>query len=319
MPGAPVQPPPIPHGGSPRLAAPGVSATPTLPRRGVSARLAWAISFLWLSVGLHTLVLSCLAIFVAQADRDSTRLGLEAVLADEEGDEGFDKILDGPAVEVAQDTSAIDSQAAWVPEQSANATAALALGDLDRLGSGSGAREGEGGGGGVELKAGFFGSQSEGRSIVYVVDMSGSMRGRRFDRARSELVRSIAKLSAEQSFYVFFFNDRAYPLFDPLPAKGLLPATTGNKSRASRWIRAREPFSKTNPTLALQWALEMKPQVIYLLTDGELDYPDVVRRVIRDGNKSQTQIHTIAFENEEGARTLEAIAKENNGTFRFVR
>jgi hypothetical protein len=30
-------------------------------------------------------------------------------------------------------------------------------------------------------------------------------------------------------------------------------------------------------------------------------------------------IHTIAFENEEASVTLEAIAKENKGTFRFVK
>jgi hypothetical protein len=31
------------------------------------------------------------------------------------------------------------------------------------------------------------------------------------------------------------------------------------------------------------------------------------------------RIHTIAFENPEGAETLEAIARENKGEFRFVK
>jgi dTDP-4-dehydrorhamnose reductase len=62
----------------------------------------------------------------------------------------------------------------------------------------------------------------------------------------------------------------------------------------------------------------MTPDVIFLLTDGEVEDPASLRELIRKNN-SATTIHTIAFENEEGAATLEAIAQENRGTFRFVR
>ena len=121
--------------------------------------------------------------------------------------------------------------------------------------------------------------------------------------------RSVNKLSPEQKFYVYFFNDRTFPLYDPKPAKGMQVANKTNKQRASAWIRAREPESTTNPNMALQQALEMKPEVIFLLTDGELDDPLEVRQMIKKFNKSNVVIHTIAFENEEGAMTLEAIAR----------
>jgi hypothetical protein len=149
--------------------------------------------------------------------------------------------------------------------------------------------------------------------------MSGSMQGDRFRRATGELARSINKLRSEQSFYVFFFNDRTYPLFDPKPARGILPASPSNRARAIRWIRSREPSRTTDPNLALLQALEMKPDVIFFLTDGELDDPSGVRSMIRANNKSKVVIHTIAFENEDGATTLEAIARENKGEFRFVK
>src|SRR5215510_10845264 len=99
------------------------------------------------------------------------------------------------------------------------------------------------------------------------------MYGERFRRAKTELVRSINKLTPEQRFYVFFFNDRTFPLFFPKPAKGMQAASKTNLQRASAWIRQREPESTTNPNLALQQALEMRPEVIFLLTDGELDDP----------------------------------------------
>jgi hypothetical protein len=145
------------------------------------------------------------------------------------------------------------------------------------------------------------------------------MTGRRFDRARVELKKSINKLSPEQKFYIFFFNDRTFPLFDPKPAKGMIPANSTNKERASRWIALRHPESTTNPNYALQQALEMEPEVIFFLTDGELDDPDAVRYMIRKYNKTKVVIHTIAFENEDGGQTLEAIAQENDGIYRFVK
>jgi uncharacterized protein with von Willebrand factor type A (vWA) domain len=217
-----------------------------------------------------------------------------------------------------------------VSREEASETARRTLGDLNSLGIGTGASgsgdggegsggEGSGSGRGPGLGAGFFGAKGAGKTFVYVVDMSGSMEGERFRRALAELIRSINKLSAEQSFYVIFFNDKMFPMFDPQPAKGLIPATTANKSRATRWIRNRKPSSTTDPKAALEKALGMKPQVIFLLTDGELDDPAEVRHMIRRENKTNVVIHTIAFENEEGATTLETIATENNGTFLFVR
>ena len=55
-----------------------------------------------------------------------------------------------------------------------------------------------------------------------------------------------------------------------------------------------------------------------LFRSGEVDDPEQVRKIIQDNNV-RTTIHTIAFENEDGATTLERIAKENRGSFRFVR
>jgi len=186
-------------------------------------------------------------------------------------------------------------------------------------GSGGGSGGGTGIGQGPGIGAGFFGTKGAGKSFIYIVDMSGSMYGDRFTRAKAELVKSIKRLNPEQKFYVFFFNDRTFPLFEPRPAKGMVPATKANVERASRWIGLRRAESTTNPNYALQQALEMKPEVIFLLTDGELDEPEAVRQMIRKNNKSNVVIHTIAFENPEGGLTLEAIAKENNGVYRFVK
>ena len=310
------------------------------PRRGgPRAQLAWLLLMVklfclqnvnWLlSAGFHAALTLCIAGVALQHHRNSAGVGLEGGLFEGTGEEGFENVLgaDGQAggggtpfestlepIDTAPQSSGLNSLNELI-KMSGGGT----VGGDGGEGGGSGGGSGGGHGSGIGLGAGFFGSKGAGKSFVYVVDCSGSMYGHRFNRAKTELVRSINKLKPEQKFYVYFFNDRTFPLFDPKPAPGMLPAIRGNVERASRWIRSRQPESTTNPNLALKQALEMKPEVIFLLTDGELDDAAEVRQMILRNNKSNVVIHTIAFENEEASATLEAIAKENNGTFRFVK
>jgi hypothetical protein len=277
----------------------------------------------FLSLAFHVTVLACFSISLIRIDRDRHPLGIEGSLAEQDGAGGLENLLQTPSFEVAGAESSVSSSSAELSRQATDEAATRALGDLNALGFGTGASgDGtgdEGGGRAPGLGAGFFGAKGAGKSFVYVVDMSGSMEGDRFRRAIAELIRSINKLAPEQTFYVIFFNDKTFFLFDPQPAKGLIAANTSNKSRATRWIRNRRPSSTTDPMLALQKALAMKPEVIFLLTDGELDNPADVRHMISRENKTGVVIHTIAFENEEASATLETIAAENNGTFRLVK
>lgn len=280
----------------------------------------------WLaSVAVHIGAAAGLSVVLFTASPRQQGLGIEGGLGERLGEVEFESGFDGDSVELSgSPPPAGQIDASSVLQQSADQAAAQALGQIRGLGfgqggSGDGTGTGTGSGRAPGPGAGFFGSQGQGKTFVYVVDMSASMSGERFRRAISELIQSINRLKPEQSFYVYFFNDRAYPLFDPHPARGMVPATPPNRSRASRWIRTRQPASTTNPHLAIQQALEMKPDVIFLLTDGELDEPEEVQKMIRKYNKSGVSIHTIAFENPDGAATLKTIAEENKGTFRFVK
>ena len=71
----------------------------------------------------------------------------------------------------------------------------------------------------------------------------------------------------------------------------------------------------------MRLALQMKPEAIFLLTDGEFDSSDLamLRDEITAGNKeSLTQINTIAFASENDVQSLQTIAQENNGIYRRV-
>lgn len=182
-------------------------------------------------------------------------------------------------------------------------------------GSGGGG-DGDGGIMPGEKRLGFFGSRSSGNSVVFVVDMSGSMDGVRFVRAQQEMIRAIHHLHVTQKFYVVFFNSHTMPLFYPRAPKELVPATPAMKRSATRWITDRRTGQGTEPEGALALALSLQPDVIYFLTDGEFD--EKCRQVCKDNNKSKTIIHTIALQSREGVPLLEAIAQDHNGVFKLV-
>lgn len=306
--------------------------------RGLRAQFVWAwlvVQLLcrqnvaWLlSAGIHGVVLLGVACIALNHSRPVEGVGIESSLVDGLAEQAFDNVLGDDSLTMGGGGTPFETSATQAAEMAQQASELSEMGEFAKGIAGSGSGDGGSGGGsgggtgigqGPGIGAGFFGTKGAGKSFIYVVDMSGSMYGDRFTRAKSELVKSINKLNAEQKFYVFFFNDRTFPLFEPRPAKGMIPATKSNKERASRWIGLRRAESTTNPNYALQQALEMKPEVVFLLTDGELDEPEAVRQMIRNHNKSNVVIHTIAFENEEGGTTLEAIAKDNNGVYRFVK
>ena len=160
----------------------------------------------------------------------------------------------------------------------------------------------------------FFGDDIRANSIVFVVDRSSSMR-EGLDNVKWELARTIDALTRGQRFQVLFFSSGA-PL--ELPGRRLIDATDDNKQRAREFLDAVLPSSGTDPLAAIRRAFALRPDVIYLLTDGEFE-PPVVGLVKGLDPERRVRVNTIAFLQDEGAAVLKAIAAETGGTYRFVR
>ncbi|MBK1790157.1 vWA domain-containing protein [Persicirhabdus sediminis] len=87
-----------------------------------------------------------------------------------------------------------------VPEK-VNVELSEDYGDGDDFGSGWGSGDSFGGGGGPT----FFGQKVSGGNIVYIIDYSGSMKGRREQLMRDELCRSISELAPGTNYQLIFF------------------------------------------------------------------------------------------------------------------
>lgn len=172
---------------------------------------------------------------------------------------------------------------------------------------------GGGGSGESEGSAEFLGVRLEGASFVFIVDRSGSMRGQRFVRAKNELRRTIASLQSDQSYYVIFFSDG--PL--PMPARDLVSPTPENLRLLEKWLRRIDCGGDTNPLAALELAIALRPDAIYMLSDGEFD-PRIPKAIAARQGSQPVPINTIGFVSREGEPMLRELAADSGGSYRFV-
>jgi hypothetical protein len=185
---------------------------------------------------------------------------------------------------------------------------------------GSGA-SGTAGGGGTGAE--FMGVRTDGRHIVYVIDRSGSMMGDRFLHTLLELKRSIERLPEASTFSVVFFSSGnaftgggSYML---MPPGRMMRANARNKREAVDWAESVTPDGGTDPTEALKVALQLKPDAIFLMTDGMFDSPPAVESLLAMGNPdAKVSINTIAFHERTAEEILKRIAAKHRGDYRFV-
>jgi hypothetical protein len=161
----------------------------------------------------------------------------------------------------------------------------------------------------------FFGTPGKGRRFIFIIDRSGSMGVNRLQAAKSELLKTLQKLPAGSQFMIYFFDHGA----EPMPVSGLLTANPRTIAWAGQWVRAREAGGGTDPSQALKWALELRPDTVWLLSDGRFAHDEaILKQLARDNPRQAARINTLAFHDRSGEPALRAIAKANGGTYRFV-
>jgi hypothetical protein len=169
-----------------------------------------------------------------------------------------------------------------------------------------------GGGGNVD----FMIPGQRANSVVFLCDSSGSMMNK-FDTLRQELRKAVDRLKGGQAFDIIFFSADRFVALD----NQLLLALPEAKRKAYEFLDRTAPHGSSDPIPGLRAAFAAKPELIYMLTDG--DYPNnaQVLEELRKLNKDKkVKINTIAFmdRGEEYEKLLKQIADENGGTFKFV-
>lgn len=182
----------------------------------------------------------------------------------------------------------------------------------------------------------FFGMRAAGNRFVYVLDRSGSMgsqsqrpedKFQRFDVARAELMSSVESLQPHQEFYVVLFSTGLRRMFDDRsPISKPIKATPENKSRLRSWLANVRADGGTDPRKSLNLAYKMRPDAIFMLSDGEFrdekkdDSPKSLEIAKEQmANNNGVQINSIAFEDQRSKANMKELADATGGQFRFVR
>jgi len=170
----------------------------------------------------------------------------------------------------------------------------------------------------VEL---FGGPATAGRSFVFLIDRSKSMTAQGMNAieiARRELRSALAALTPEHRFQIIAYNFKT--LF--VNERMMLPATEENKQQADRFLAELGGFGATQHEMALQTAIQLQPDVIYLLTDGGDPYlNDAQLARIRQRAAGRVVIHCVQFVADAPPVSnpfLERLAEQNRGTYRVV-
>lgn len=156
----------------------------------------------------------------------------------------------------------------------------------------------------------FYGVRAPGTFFVFVIDASGSMADAdRWLRVQQELRRTLARLQFPQRYLVIFYNDQAWPMPGGLPAS----ASRSSTARTLAWVRNTLPEGPTDPRAAMTMALGLRPDAVFLLSDGE--YPDgVVADVIR-ANEAPIPVHCIDLSGGAAGDDLKQIATHSGGRY----
>jgi hypothetical protein len=160
-------------------------------------------------------------------------------------------------------------------------------------------------------KTTFFGLHARGQFFVYVVDCSLSMvDDDRFTRATLELRRSVMALVEPQKFEVIFYNREAIPMpGGPRPRTADLQA----KNQLIAWLRLIEPDGGTDPRPAMKQAISLKPDAVFLLSDGE--FPEGTVDEVAKLNTRKIPIHCVDLAGGLAGDHLKRIAAASGGQY----
>lgn len=215
-------------------------------------------------------------------------------------------------------------------------------------GTGNGSGFGLGGGGGLGMTPTnftFMGIKAQGQRIILCFDVSGSVvnkataSGMPLSRIKEETLKLIGGLPSGAQFGIIQFVRNYKPFKNQL-----VPMTPANRDVAKQWIekewnesgqmnRGQPGVISPNPNgvvCVLDAAFAMKPDVVFLISDGQFEqtYPQVGRisdevleaKMKEVGTAARVPLHFIGFQmRPEDKNTWERLVRRTGGRLREIR
>lgn len=160
------------------------------------------------------------------------------------------------------------------------------------------------------------------RRIIFVLDVSGSMKGEKFEQARAALRDILRGLHPEDRFNLIAFSDDV----DVLYPGGLRKAGRQTVREARDWVDDLDADGGTAIADALEEALDLagrhEDAMILFLTDGLPTVGernrDAILRIGRDAG-ADVRVYSLGVGYDVDALLLDGLARQSHGTATYVR
>lgn len=161
------------------------------------------------------------------------------------------------------------------------------------------------------------------KTVIFVLDRSGSMTGKKIEQARESLRFVLENLREGDLFNIVVYDDRV-EMFRP----ELERFSADSRRDALRFVENLRPGGSTNIEAALTEALgllpaDSQPGYVLFLTDG---LPTVGERsetaiaeLARKANEAKARLFCFGVGDDVNARLLDRLSRQNAGTSEYVR
>ena len=161
------------------------------------------------------------------------------------------------------------------------------------------------------------------KDVVFALDTSGSMTGKKLDQAKKALQFCVENLNDNDRFEIVRFSTEVEPLFDKL-----VEANARNRDQAEQFIKKLKPMGGTaiddalKKSLATRPATGDRPFVVIFLTDGrptigETDENQILSAVKRT-NEGRTRVFCFGIGTDVNTHLLDKITEETRAFSQYV-
>ena len=160
--------------------------------------------------------------------------------------------------------------------------------------------------------------------VAFCCDTSGSMIDK-FVTLKDELEMAIEGLQPTHAFSLVFFGHNGR--VDAFDDGAMTPATPENKRQAYKWTEDLTTNGSADPIPAIELAFKGQPDLMYILTDGDIENKEETLARLAELNPEQdVRVSAVAFfssRDDEATRAssvrfLRTLAERNDGRFRVA-
>lgn len=161
------------------------------------------------------------------------------------------------------------------------------------------------------------------KDVVFVLDTSGSMTGKKLDQAKKALQFCVENLNDNDRFEIVRFSTEVEPLFDKLVA-----ASSQSRDQAEQFIKGLKPMGGTAIDDALKRALTLRPDrgdrpfVVIFLTDGRPTIGETdenrILATVKNANEGRTRIFCFGIGTDVNTHLLDKITEETRAFSQYV-